>query len=245
MSKSVVLSLSGGMDSSTLMLKFLSEGYSIDAVSFHYGQRHKRELRAAENLVNYLNHARWNIPSPECPARWEYTGWQKVDIGTINALLQGSSLTTEHIEVPKGHYEEPMMKLTVVPNRNCIFLSLLSAYAISKKVPLVAFGAHAGDHAIYPDCREEFVLAMQNVVCVGNYECVQIVAPFLKMNKGEILREGLMACEKLGISPGTFYNNTWTCYEGGEEACGKCGCCIERLEAFQFCGISDPLQYAQ
>jgi len=238
MNKSVVLSLSGGMDSATLLLNYLARGFLIESVSFNYGQRHNKEISQALYLVAFLNSVRF--PGPN---NWRRINHKVIDISGVRKLLVGSALTSSQVDVPLGHYEEPTMKMTVVPNRNCIFLSLLAAYAISKGSAVLAFGAHSGDHAIYPDCREEFVRAMQNVVSVGNYSSPQIEAPFLRFNKGEILSEGLRLCSELRISPAEFYSRTWTCYNGRDKACGKCGSCTERLEAFQFCGMKDPLEY--
>jgi 7-cyano-7-deazaguanine synthase len=148
--------------------------------------------------------------------------------------MSGSSLTSD-IDVPEGHYEEESMKATVVPNRNMILLSLATGYAVTVGAQAVWYGAHGGDHAIYPDCRPEFVEKMDAVCRIANYEPVAIEAPFMHMDKGQILAEGL----KLGLD----YRHTWTCYNGRERACGRCGSCVERLEAFAANGVRDPLEY--
>ena len=159
-----------------------------------------------------------------------------IDISSINDLLQGSSLTGD-IDIPEGHYEEESMKSTVVPNRNMIMLSLAIAYAVSIGTDKVYYGAHAGDHAIYPDCRPEFLEKMNSVAAIANYEAVNIYAPYLDGNKETILQDGF----KMGVD----YADTWTCYNGRQEACGKCGACQERLEAFKAVGKDDPLMYEQ
>ncbi len=215
--KRVVAIYSGGMDSFTLLHRLLRQGYEVHALSFNYGQRHSKELQFARRVCAELN-----------------LSHKEVDITAINQLLQGSSLT-DNIEVPEGHYAAENMKSTVVPNRNMIMLSLAIGYAVSIKASAVYYGAHGGDHAIYPDCRPLFVEKMNEVSQVANYEPVDVVAPYLHANKIDILREGL--------DMGLDYGKTWTCYNGRERACGKCGSCIERLEAFSANGAVDPLPY--
>lgn len=213
----VVTIYSGGMDSFTLLHRLLREGKEVYTLSFNYGQRHKRELECVKAVCSELglNH-------------------KVVDITAINSLLAGSSLTDD-IDVPEGHYEEASMKSTVVPNRNMIMLSLAIGYAVSLKAEAVYYGAHGGDHAIYPDCRPEFVARMNDVSMVANYEPVRVEAPYLYKRKDEILAEGL--------AMGLDYSQTWTCYNGREKACGKCGSCVERLEAFALNNATDPLPY--
>lgn len=216
-SKKVVIIYSGGMDSYTVMHVAAHQGYEVHAVSFDYGQRHNKELVYAKNVTR-----KYNIPH------------KVVDISSINQLISGSSLTSD-IDVPEGHYEEDSMKQTVVANRNMILLSLAVGYAVSIKAEAVYFGAHSGDHAIYPDCRTAFVDAMNEVCKIANYEAIEVRAPFLKKDKIDILAEGLA----LGLD----YAETWTCYNGREKACGKCGACQERLEAFARNNATDPLSY--
>ena len=127
------------------------------------------------------------------------------------------------------------MKSTVVPNRNMILLSLAVGYAVSVGAAQVYYGAHSGDHAIYPDCRPEFVQKMNDVCQIANYESVEIFSPYLTVNKTAILTDGL--------NMGLDYSNTWTCYNGREKACGKCGACQERLEAFAENKVTDPIEY--
>ncbi|RDL46015.1 7-cyano-7-deazaguanine synthase QueC [Marinomonas piezotolerans] len=214
-----VVVFSGGMDSFTVLNKALIEGRDVYAISFNYGQRHSKELDVAARVCQKLN-----VPH------------KVVDISAINSLMAGSSLTSD-VEIPEGHYEADSMKSTVVPNRNMVLLSMAIAYAVSLEAPEVHYGAHSGDHHIYPDCRPEFVHAMNAVSNIANYQPVEIVTPFLNNSKGEILAAGL--------AMGLDYADTWTCYNGREHACGKCGACTERLEAFANQNQTDPLQYEQ
>lgn len=217
MSAKVVVIYSGGMDSFTVLNKAMQQGYDVHAVSFNYGQRHSKELLYAQKVCEQ-HHIEHKI----------------VDISSINQLIGGSALTDD-IEVPQGHYEEESMKTTVVPNRNMIMLSMAVGYAVSIDAEAVYFGAHSGDHAIYPDCRTEFVDAMNEVCKIANYQAVEVRAPYLASSKIDILKEGL----EMGLD----YANTWTCYNGQEKACGKCGACQERLEAFSDNGVQDPIAY--
>lgn len=216
-SNTAVVVFSGGMDSFTVLHKALKHGCTVFAVSFNYGQRHSKELLAASQICAQLdiNH-------------------KVVDISAINQLISGSALTSD-IDVPEGHYEQPSMQQTVVPNRNMILLSLAVGYAVSINANKVYYGAHSGDHAIYPDCRPVFVEKMNAVCAIANYQAVEIVTPYLHNSKIDILADGLA----MGLS----YENTWTCYNGRDLACGKCGACQERLEAFAENGVSDPLAY--
>lgn len=217
MTEKIVVIYSGGMDSFTLLNDAISQGKQVYALSFNYGQKHSKELHYAQKVCDELA-----IPH------------KIVDITAIHQLLMGSSLTDD-IEIPDGHYEEESMKSTVVPNRNMIMLSLAIAYAVSVKASAVWFGAHGGDHAIYPDCRPEFVERMAAVSQVANYEVIDVVAPYLDWNKTSILARGL----ELGLD----YGKSWTCYKGREKACGKCGACQERLEAFSDNRVADSLAY--
>jgi 7-cyano-7-deazaguanine synthase len=217
MSGKIVVIYSGGMDSFTVLNEAVRTGKRVYAVSFNYGQKHAKELHYAQKVCDELA-----IPH------------KIVDITAIHQLLLGSSLTDD-IEIPDGHYEEESMISTMVPNRNMIMLSLAIGYAVSIGAESVYYGAHSGDHAIYPDCRPEFVAKMAEVSKIANYEPIDIVAPFLDKSKIDILRQGLA----LGLD----YSKTWTCYKGREKACGKCGACQERLEAFSENGVKDPLSY--
>jgi len=217
MSNKVVVIYSGGMDSFTVLNRAIQDGKEVFALSFDYGQRHVKELKYAAKVCKGLNVAH-----------------KVIDISAINQLLAGSSLTDD-IDIPEGHYEAENMKSTIVPNRNMILLSLAVGYAVSVEASQVYYGAHSGDHAIYPDCRPEFVMKMNDVCQIANYEAVEIFSPYLNVNKTAILTDG--------IAMGLDYSNTWTCYNGREKACGKCGACQERLEAFADNNIIDPVPY--
>jgi 7-cyano-7-deazaguanine synthase len=214
--KGVVI-YSGGMDSFTILHKVQQEGTQIYPLTFNYGQKHVKEIEYARKVCKDKGFTH-----------------EIIDISTISCLLQGSSLTSD-IDIPEGHYEAENMKSTIVPNRNMIMLSLAIGYAVSINASKVFFGAHSGDHAIYPDCRPEFVDRMNEVSKIANYEAVEICTPYLNTDKGNILADGL----KMGLD----YSQTWTCYNGREQACGKCGACVERLEAFAMNNVNDPLEY--
>lgn len=224
----IVLILSGGMDSVTLLYKMLTDGYDIATLTFNYGQKHTKEITASEKTIEYIKDQKF---------KGKFLSHKTVDISAINDLLKNSALTNENIDVPEGHYTENIMKQTVVPNRNMIFLSLAIGYAVSIEANGVSYAAHSGDHAIYPDCRPEFVDKMKEVAKIADYRKIEIITPFINMTKGEIVKIGIELPVKVD------YSKTWTCYKGLEKACGKCGSCVERLEAFDFAGISDPVEY--
>ncbi|RUO31347.1 7-cyano-7-deazaguanine synthase QueC [Aliidiomarina sanyensis] len=215
--KTAVVIYSGGMDSFTVLNRAIADGYRVFALSFHYGQRHSKELEYAANVCENLgiNH-------------------KVVDIRAINSLLAGSSLTDD-IDVPNAAYATENMTSTVVPNRNMILLSLAIGYAVSIDADEVLYGAHSGDHDIYPDCRPEFVEAMNQVSLIANYKPIPVRSPYLYQSKNDILADGL--------SLGLDYSQTWTCYNGRERACGTCSACRERLQAFASLGTHDPLPY--
>ena len=215
----VVVIYSGGMDSFTILNKAVAAGHEVLAVSFNYGQRHNKELIFAEQVCKELS-----VPH------------NVVDITAMQRLMSNSSLMAASSEaIPEGHYEAANMKSTVVPNRNMILISLAIAYAVNEQAEQVWYGAHSGDHTIYPDCRPEFVEAMAKASLLANFEPIAVVAPYLNEDKIDILRDGL--------AMGLDYTKTWTCYNGREKACGKCGSCVERLEAFQLNNATDPLVY--
>ncbi len=207
--KQAVLSLSGGMDSSTVLLHLLAEGYEVTALSFDYGQKHNIELERAAELIEYL-------------------------------------------EVPEGHYEEENMKDTVVPNRNKMFSSIIQAAALSianaKNCDVkIAMGIHAGDHAIYPDCRQEFRDADYKAFTEGNWDADKVTyyTPFLNGDKFDILVEGQSACHKLGIDFDEVYKRTNTSYKPTAEGLSdyKSASSVERIEAFLKLGRKDPVEY--
>ncbi|WP_024951818.1 7-cyano-7-deazaguanine synthase QueC [Cobetia crustatorum] len=213
-----VVIYSGGMDSYTVLHQALKEGFEVHALSFHYGQRHSRELDVARAVCESLGVAH-----------------EIVDIRAIHGLISNSALTNADQAMPKADYDEASMTSTVVPNRNMILLSLAIAKAVNIDADVCFYGAHGGDHVLYPDCRPEFVDKMNAVAAIANFSPIEIRAPFLHSRKDEVLAAG--------IAMQLDYSQTWTCYEGRELACGECGSCRERLEAFASHGLSDPLGY--
>lgn len=215
--KAVVL-LSGGVDSTTLLAEIKRKSPEvIYCLSFAYGQRHEREVFSARQIARYYDVPHTVITLP------------------IDPFL-GSALTDGGVEpVPHGHYEDESMKRTVVPNRNMVLISIATAFAISNECDTVAYAAHAGDHAIYPDCRQAFVIAMRAVMKVADYREIELYTPFLHLSKAEIVARG--------IEQQVPYQYTWSCYEGGGLHCGQCGTCVERLEAFTLAHAKDPVVY--
>jgi len=216
-SKKVVLILSGGMDSATLLYDLVSQRCEVHAITFDYNQKHKNEISCAKKLCKKLK-----VPH------------KIIDITVLNDLAP-SCLTRENWDVPEGNYEEESMKQTVVPNRNMVFLSLAASYAIGIGANHLYYAAHAGDHAIYPDCRPAFVSAMNTAFHLCDWNDLILEVPYLYWSKGDIVKRGLV----LGVD----YAMTWTCYKGGKLSCGKCGSCDERLAAFKEAGIIDPIKY--
>jgi 7-cyano-7-deazaguanine synthase len=223
--KTGVMLLSGGMDSATLLWWLLKHGHTVHCLSVDYGQRHDKELGAAESVYEAA-HKRFSGRIGACRQL-------DLSISGVDLLLKGSSQSDNSITVPYGAYDDEVMKTTVVPNRNMMMLSFAIAWAISKKMDHVWYGAHSGDHAIYPDCRPEFVQALALATELADWHQPKLTAPFITMDKGDIAL--------LGRSLGVPYGKTWTCYEGKEDPCGKCGACVERAEAFAFADFPDPL----
>ena len=237
--KQAVLSLSGGMDSSTLLLHLLANGYKVTALSFDYGQKHRVELERAQELVNYLK------------ANDIHIKYQVIKLDGLTSLLN-SALVTGGEEVPEGHYAEDNMKATVVPNRNKIFSSLVQSVALSianetESDVSISLGIHAGDHAIYPDCRQEFRDADMEAFQIGNWdsERVSYYTPYLEGDKFTILQDGLQACDTLGLDFDEVYKRTNTSYKpfpsGNSDY--KSASSVERIEAFIALGRPDPVQY--
>ena len=214
--KAVVV-LSGGMDSATVLYKYLCEGWDVSAIAINYKQRHSIELEYAKLLCLTAN-----------------VQFDVIDLSGISGFIAGSSQTNLNIPVPHGRYDEPSMKQTVVPNRNMLLLATAGCVAVQRNATVLAYGAHAGDHAIYPDCRPAFVDAMTKAFKLCDWHELKLEAPFLNLDKGEIC--------KIGLALGVPYQLTWTCYEGRSDRkpCGKCGACVERAEAFNFAGVKDP-----
>lgn len=239
MAKNVVVSLSGGMDSSTLLLRALSEYDSVTALSFHYGQKHSVELERAQSLVDYLKSKGQNVT------------YEVIELkGLVNLL--NSALVSGGDDVPEGHYEQDNMKATVVPNRNKIFASITQAVALSAANANgndtdIALGIHAGDHAIYPDCRQEFRDADDNAFRIGNWDAEKVgyFTPYLETDKLGILKDGEVLCEELGLDFDEVYKRTNTSYKpypsGNSDY--KSASSVERIEAFIALGRKDPVQY--
>jgi 7-cyano-7-deazaguanine synthase len=288
----VVLSLSGGLDSSTLLLRCLSEYKSVTAISFDYGQKHRVELERAQSLVDYINDTKIKVTgnldqiqndllkfhgiTPEgfddmikevkngsSPIRY-----RQIKLDGLSSLLN-SALVTGGDEVPEGHYAEENMKATVVPNRNKIFASIVQAIALSIADKTgeqcdIAMGIHAGDHAIYPDCRQEFRDADDHAFRVGNWgsEKVGYFTPYLEGNKFTILQDGEKLCEELELDFDEVYSRTNTSYKpiyhnlafvNNESEIVDCSdwfsdyksaSSVERVEAFIKLGRPDPVGYA-
>jgi 7-cyano-7-deazaguanine synthase len=229
----IVTLLSGGMDSSVLLFHLLNqhEEGRVHALSFDYGQRHSIELASAVEV--------FSIATERYGDTFEMDH-HIINLTSVTALLTGSSLTDMSVAVPDGHYTDETMKATVVPNRNMMMLSIGAAVAVAEHAEVLAFAAHAGDHAIYPDCRPGFVGALDLTTKMANAGFIEptfaLMAPFINWDKGQIAARGL----ELGVP----FEKTWTCYNGKVPACGTCGTCVERREAFSQVGFKDPIPYA-
>jgi 7-cyano-7-deazaguanine synthase len=193
---------------------------NVFTISFDYGKKHMRkELNAATDL-----------------ATWYGVAHERVRLHPgVTSVFEGSALTDPDGVIPEGHYEEESMKQTVVPNRNMVLLSLATAYAIGRSLDHVIYGAHAGDHAIYPDCRPEFADAMFQSIKAASDRKVTLVTPFVHLTKAKIAELG----DQLNVP----FQLTWSCYKGGAAHCGKCGTCVERREAFNLSNVWDPTLY--
>ena len=249
--KHVVVSLSGGMDSSTLLLKAIKDyNGNVTALSFNYGQKHVVELERAQSLVDYLNANGYNIK------------YRQIKLDGLVDLLN-SALVEGGEDVPEGHYEEENMKATVVPNRNKIFASITQAVALSvatstKEKTDIALGIHAGDHAIYPDCRQEWRDADDHAFRMGNWdsELVGYYTPYLETDKFGILQDGQELCDYLELEFDEVYKRTNTSYKpikwyARPETNAwkwysdyKSASSVERIEAFLKLGLPDPVEYA-
>ena len=214
----VVVLCSGGMDSVTALHWARREHDVVAAVSFDYGAKH--------------NHR--EIPFAVEHARIFGFRHETIALDFVNRLF-ASDLLQSGGAIPEGHYEAENMKQTVVPFRNAIMLSIACGFAESAGAEGLVIAAHGGDHAIYPDCREEFMRAMGDAMRLGTYAGVKLLRPFITLSKGQIAAEGV----RLGVD----FSRTWSCYKGGTIHCGKCGTCVERREAFAHAGLSDPTAY--
>lgn len=218
MKKKVVALVSGGMDSVAALYEAHQQYAVVGAVSFDYGSKHNPKE---------IPFAAWHCQKLGIPHR-------TIRLDFVNQLFK-SDLLQSGGAIPDGHYEEQTMKQTVVPFRNGIMLSIAGGYAESIEANGLVIAAHSGDHAIYPDCREDFMKAMGDAIRLGTYAAVEILRPFIQNTKAEIARRG----HELGVD----FAQTWSCYKGGDAHCGTCGTCVERREAFQLAGLTDPTVY--
>jgi 7-cyano-7-deazaguanine synthase len=212
--------VSGGMDSTVLAYQATGLFSNVDLLSVDYGQRHRKELGYAAMTAERLGCRHDIVALP------------------LATMLTGSALTDASVEVPHGHYAAETMALTVVPNRNAVLISVAYAVAVARGADAVLVGVHAGDHHVYPDCRPAFVSALDEALRIGNEGVgnVRLEAPFVNHSKTDIAR--------LGARLGVEWSETWSCYEGGEVHCGRCGTCVERHEAFRDAGVADSTAYA-
>lgn len=211
---------SGGIDSTVLLYQMLAEGEKVRAVSIDYGQRHgARELGAARAIAGVAG-----VPH------------DVVDMSGLAMLLPGSSQTDPSVALPLGHYADPSMRATIVPNRNMILLSVAAAVCLAHGGEAVVYGAHAGDSDVYPDCRETFATALDAALHLCDHRPVRLERPFVNLTKTDIVRKGLHLGAPLEM--------TWSCYAGLSVHCGNCGTCFERREAFAATAFGDPTQYS-
>ncbi len=224
--KQVVIGLSGGMDSATLLGLLLGQGCSIHCCVFYYGSKHNKwENQAAENIIDFYQnkgHPVFGYP---------------MDISKVMEDFQSNLLLSSGDEIPEGHYSGENMRKTVVPGRNLIMASIMAGLAESVGAEKVALGVHSGDHFIYPDCRTEFVKSLDTTVFLSSDRRVEVIAPLTNDDKHSILLKGY------SLEIPVPYHLTRTCYKDQPVSCGRCGSCNERLEAFQKLGIEDPIEY--
>ena len=239
MSKRAVMALSGGMDSTSLLLRLLREGYTVTSISYLYGQKHSIEVvRATENI----RHLQSNGLKVE---------HKIIDLSSAMNSFH-SALTDDDFEIPEGHYEEDQMKQTVVPNRNAIFSSILYGMGLSISQledtdVVIALGVHSGDHAIYPDCRPEFYDALSLAFGIGNWDSNRVVfeLPYIEGDKKTILEDALHSCDILNLDFDTILGSTITSYnpDNNGRSSGRSGSDIERIIAFHDIGRVDPIEY--
>ncbi|PDH27626.1 MAG: 7-cyano-7-deazaguanine synthase [Marine Group II euryarchaeote MED-G33] len=236
-----VMALSGGMDSTGLLMRLLADGYKVSCLSYNYGQKHSIELERAEANIAYLASNGIEVEH------------RIADLSSAMGIFH-SALTTEGYDVPEGHYEEEQMKQTVVPNRNAIFASILYGYALSIALReecdvVIALGVHSGDHAIYPDCRPEFYDAISNAFEVGNWdsEKVSFHLPYIDGDKETILRDAEDSLSILNLDFDTVFTNTNTSYNPDAQgrSSGRSGADVERILAFHSIGRKDPVPYVE
>ncbi len=234
-----VLSFSGGLDSTTLLLHLLQKSNPVYALSFNYGQKHKIEIEFAKRNILYLRECGYEV------------NHKILNISDTVTLLK-SSLTDSSMSVPEGHYMDENMKSTFVPNRNAIFSSIIYGYALSvykilKEPIYFSLGVHSGDHLIYPDCRPEFYSQLIKSFEIGNWdsENIKLYLPYIEYNKADVIQNGIDACKKLNLDYKEIYKNTLTTYSPDERgySYGKTGSDVERILAFKSLGIQDPGLY--
>ncbi len=213
--KKIVHVLSGGLDSTTLLYALLKKGHEVKCISFDYGQKHLKEVMQAQKTCLDLG-----------------IEHHIVDLTSVKNLISNSALTSDQ-PIPEGHYKDESMRATVVPSRNTIMAAIAQGYAVNIDFDAISLGIHSGDHAIYPDCRPEFIHYLRRTFALNNYKPIRVLAPFLKVSKIKIV--------ELGLQLGVKFENTWTCYVGAEKPCQKCGACVERAEAFAANNATDPL----
>jgi len=217
--KTVLISLSGGMDSSTLVAWFIDNDFKVNCINFTYGSKHnKYEIESARKINSY-----YNLPKLlELDMSYIFENMRS------NLLLSGGN-------IPEGHYNDESMKLTVVPGRNTIFASIMYGIAESREIGFISLGVHQGDHHIYPDCRTEYINSLRATIDFASDSKVGVLAPFISIDKSGILEIG----KRLDVP----YELTRTCYKDQLLSCGKCGSCMERLEAFKNINVIDPITY--
>jgi len=218
MTKRAVVLHSGGMDSSTLIYWAMQEGFEVFALSVFYGQRHRRELSSACEVAYKAG-----------------VNYKQINLSSLSYFLAGSALTSTDVPVPEGLYDEESMKATVVPNRNMILFSIAGGYADSIDATTIMGAQHAGDHAVYPDCRPDFMYATRYALSLATEGRVFLDAPFVHFDKSRIA--GIARSLEVPLEL------TWSCYKGGDVHCGRCGTCTERIEAIWNAGFRDPTEY--
>ena len=223
--KKIVIGLSGGMDSTTLLGMLLEQGYEVHCCNFQYGSKHNvYERQSFVNIIDWYEAQGFSVIPHYFDLRGVFSNFSS------NLLLSGG-------EIPEGHYKEESMKTTVVPGRNTIFASIMIGLAETINAVGIALGVHSGDHHIYPDCREDYIIRLNMMVKSATENKVIVITPLLSLDKTSILKRGY------ALTPPVPYFLTRTCYKNQQLSCGKCGSCVERLEAFANVKIIDPICY--